>query len=377
MPVGRRQGRLNLFPFGSGMENVESQSTPDSPSTAGARLRQAREAAGLSRANIATQTKIAERHLLAIEENRFGDLAARTYAVGFSRAYARALGLDEADIAEQVRNQLDAEDYERTGRLEQSFEPGDPARVPPSRIGWVAAAGVVVVVAVLIAFWGSFLSPAGNLPDLVTSKPAAPPSAAPPPAAPSTRAAAATGPVVMTATADKVWVKITDAAGVQLLQKELALGESWTVPQDAQGPQLRTGRPDALKFTVGGKPVPALTDKPVTMSGVSLSAADLLARASRPGGASMPGAAPAPPPAVPSAAAGSPAPQTTSRTPSAAPAAPSRPTATTTLGERPVPASYRQAGSAAAQPAPAPATAASSPDSGPKAGLQPVSTVSE
>src|SRR3546814_15183499 len=92
------RGVLNLFPLGSGMETVENQSTPDSRSTAGARLRQAGEAAGRSRADIATLTKIAERHLLAIEENRFGDLAARTYAVGFSRAYERALGLDDRKI---------------------------------------------------------------------------------------------------------------------------------------------------------------------------------------------------------------------------------------------------------------------------------------
>lgn len=357
------------------MENVESQNPADSPSTAGARLRQAREAAGLSRADIATQTKIAERHLLAIEENRFGDLAARTYAVGFSRAYARSLGLDEADIAEQVREQLDAEDHERTGRGEPSFEPGDPARVPPSRIGWVAAAGVVVVVGLLLAFWGSFLSPAGKLPDLIAKKPQAPQSAAPAPAAPATRSTLANGPVVMTATADKVWVKVTDAAGNQLLQKELALGESWTVPQDAQGPQLRTGRPDALKFTVGGRQVPALTDKPVTMSGVSLAGVDLLAHGgANSGGMPTPGAVPAPPPAVPSAAAGSPAPQTTSRSPVAVPAAPSRPIATAALGGRSSPASYPQPAPSAVAPA-AGQTESATP--GAKASLQPVSTVSE
>lgn len=363
------------------MENVENQNPDDTPPTAGARLRQAREAAGLSRADVAMQTKIAERHLLAIEENRFGDLAARTYAVGFSRAYARALGLDEAKIAEQVREQLDAEDYERTHRREPSFEPGDPARVPPSRIGWIAALGVVIVVGLLLAFWGSFLSPAEKLPDLVAKKPEAPQSAAPVRAPSPGPAAVANGPVVMTATADKVWVKVTDAGGQQLLQKELALGESWTVPQDAQGPELRTGRPDALKFTVGGRQVPALTDKPVTMSGVSLAAADLLARASASGAATpLPGASPAPAPA-PSAAAGSPAPQTTSRSPAVAPLVPSRPSANATLGARSVPASYRQGGSAAAPaaalPAAVQAAAAPSPAGNPNPGLQPVSTVSE
>ncbi len=50
---------------------------------AGVRLRRAREAAGLSRADIAARTKIAERHLASIEEGNFAALASRAYAVGF------------------------------------------------------------------------------------------------------------------------------------------------------------------------------------------------------------------------------------------------------------------------------------------------------
>ncbi len=282
------------------MENVESQGTTGSSLTAGTRLRQAREAAGLSRSDIATRTKIAERHLLAIEQDRFGDLAARTYAVGFSRAYARALDLDEKEIAEQVRRQLEAEENAHVEPVEPSFEPGDPARVPPVRMAWVAAAGVVLVVGLLLAFWGNFLSPEGKLPDLIAEEKAAPKGPAPAPAPTTTQAVAANAPVVMTATAERVWVKVTDASGKQLLQKELSLGESWTVPQDAEGPQLRTGRPDALRFTVGGRPAPALSDKPATVSGVSLAATDLLAR-----GSTAPDAQPAP--AAPPAPAVSPA----------------------------------------------------------------------
>ncbi|GFM28408.1 helix-turn-helix domain-containing protein [Novosphingobium sp. PY1] len=278
------------------MEDVESNGAAVSPTTAGSRLRQAREAAGLTRADIATQTKIAERHLIAIEEDRFNDLAARTYAVGFSRAYARALGIDEVEIAEQVREQLHAGDHLRSELVEPSFEPGDPARVPPVRMAWIAAAGVVVVVGLLLAFWGSFLSPEGKLPDLIADKPVATASKAPvpgPAAAPS-RMAANTGPVVMTATADRVWVKVTDADGKQLLQKELALGESWTVPQDAAGPELRTARPDALQLTVGGQAVPEISDKPTLVSGISLAAADVLARGAGGAAGASTQAAPAP-----------------------------------------------------------------------------------
>lgn len=269
------------------MEHVENQDAGEmagaqaggpADRTVGPVLIRAREAAGLSRADIAAQTKIAERHLAAIEEDRLGDLAARTYAVGFSRAYARTLGLDEKEIAEIVRHQLEAEGG-REPVVVHDFEPGDPARVPSAKLAWIAAFGALVVIALLIAFWSSYLSPEGKLPDLLSPKPAAAPTrvAVPVPAATPT-AAPANGPVVLTATEEGVWIRVTDGAN-RLVETTLKKGETWTVPQTAQAPQLRTGRPDALALTVGGRAIPALAAKPMTMSGVSLIPADLAARA--------------------------------------------------------------------------------------------------
>jgi transcriptional regulator with XRE-family HTH domain len=285
------------------MENVETPGLARGDQSVGNQLRAAREAAGKSRSEIASQTKIAERHLIALEEDRLGDLAARTYAVGFARTYARAVGLDEQVIAAKVREQLEGEQVARPQPL-PSFEPGDPARVPTRRLAWIAGIGVVLVVGVLLAFWSSFLSPEGTLPDLIAPKveqpaatgaPATQAPVNPPPPAP------AIGPVVLTATGDKVWVKVTDGKGDQVLQKELALGESWTVPSGISGLQLRTGRPDALQISVGGKPLPALSTEPKLISGVSLAPADLLAR-SNPGAPSVtPGATAAPPPPAASA----------------------------------------------------------------------------
>jgi cytoskeleton protein RodZ len=280
------------------MENVESQGHARGPHSAGSQLRAAREAAGLSRADIASKTKVAERHLLSIEEDRLGDLAARTYAVGFARSYARAVGLDEKVIAAKVREQLDSEVGERP-QVAPSFEPGDPARVPTLRLAWVAAVGVVIAIVVLVVFWNSFLSPEGELPDLVAEKGAETQAPAAAPAPQSTTAPApapAQGPVILTATGDKVWVKVTDAGGAQVLQKELAIGESWTAPTGVAGLRLRTGRPDALQISVGGKALPPLATEPQVMSGVSLNAADLVARGNgAPATTSAPAATPATP----------------------------------------------------------------------------------
>lgn len=269
------------------MENVETQGLARGPQSVGNQLRAAREAQGRSLSEIASQTKIAERHLLAIEEDRLADLAARTYAVGFARTYARAVGEDERVVAAKVREQLDSETGQRVEYV-PSFEPGDPARVPTRGLAWIAAIGVIAVIAGLFAFRSNFFSPEGQLPDLVaeqTAVPAAPKVAAPVPQAP----APTQGPVVLTATGDRVWVKVTDGNGGQVLQKELAMGENWTAPSDVPGLQLRTGRPDALQISVGGKALPPLSTEPKLMSGVSLAAIDLLARAN---GASVPSAAP-------------------------------------------------------------------------------------
>lgn len=61
---------------------------------AGAQLRAAREAAGLSLDQVAQQLKLAPRQVRALEEENFGMLPGRTFTRGFMRNYARLLNLD-------------------------------------------------------------------------------------------------------------------------------------------------------------------------------------------------------------------------------------------------------------------------------------------
>jgi hypothetical protein len=84
--------------------------------------------------------------------------------------------------------------------------------------------------------------------------------------------------VVFTALTDGLWVKFYDGAGKQLMQKQMAKGESYTVPADAQNPMLWTGRPDQLGITIGGKAQPLLSPTQKTMQNVPVSAAALQAR---------------------------------------------------------------------------------------------------
>jgi len=75
-----------------------------------------------------------------------------------------------------------------------------------------------------------------------------------------------------------VWLKIYDADGERLIENQMAAGDQYTVPGDANDPQILTGRPDALTVTIDGKSVPALGTAERTIKDVGVSAAALLAR---------------------------------------------------------------------------------------------------
>ncbi len=255
----------------------ESVTNP-APGGVADRLREARLAAGLSLEDIASRTRVSVRHLAAIEEGRFGDLASRTYAVGFARAYARTVGLPEQEIAAAVRAETDQlDETERPRPI--AFEPGDPARVPGRGIAWLGVIAAVIVFAGIFAVWRTFIAPGVPLAELASAPaPSASATGAPAPKAVASVAAPTGGAVVFTATAPAIWVKFYDASGKQLMQKQLAQGESYTVPADAVGPKLWTGRADALAITIGGKPVAPVSTKPGKVKDVPVDAVSLLAR---------------------------------------------------------------------------------------------------
>lgn len=262
----------------------------------GVKLMRAREAAGMARAQLAAITRIPERHLAAIEAGDFAALPARTYAVGFSRSYAKALGLDENSIASEVRGELAAMAPELQRRVVPTFEPGDPARVPSAGLTWLAVLGVIAVIVAGLLLWRSLYAPAGSLGSLLPAETPAPVA----PAGPAQAAPAPSGPVVFTALEPDIWVKFYDSAGVQLMQKQLAQGESWTVPADQQQVLIWTGRPEALAITIGGQSVPKLSEVQTTLKDVPVTAAALLARGAPaatpvPAGTPPPAAASAPP----------------------------------------------------------------------------------
>ena len=71
--------------------------------TAGAALRAARQKRKISAADMAHYLRIRLAHVNAIEEGEFSQLPGRTYAVGWVRAYAQALGIVPEEILVSVR----------------------------------------------------------------------------------------------------------------------------------------------------------------------------------------------------------------------------------------------------------------------------------
>jgi cytoskeletal protein RodZ len=242
----------------------------------GPQLRAAREAMRVDLSHVAAQTRIPLRHLEAIERGDFTALPSRTYALGFSRSYASAVGLDPAAITDAVRVELSDTSMRRTVPS-PGMEPGDPARLPSAGLAWFGAFAALVLAVGAYAFYNAYFG-AGTQPgSLLTPAPEtknAPKAVALP--APSSTAPGEE--VMLTAMEDGVWLRLYEEGGERLFEGALAKGESLTVSATASDPRINTGRPDALAITVGNKPVARLADRPATVSGVPVSAVALLAR---------------------------------------------------------------------------------------------------
>lgn len=253
------------------------------PQGIGPQLRAAREAKGLTREQIAAETRISTRHIENIEVGNFAELPGRTYAVGFSRTLAKVVGLDENDVVAMVRAELDAGGVgqSRSTSAAATFEPGDASRAPGSKLVWFSLFAVVLLLVGIFFAARVLFSPAAELPSLLSDDDEAVVAEAEtggdaPAAAPVTG-----GAVVFTAEGE-AWVRFSAAQGRVLSEQILQEGDSYTVPADAEAPTITTARPDLLAITIGGESVPKLSDVMQTLEAEPISAEALLARDAAP-----------------------------------------------------------------------------------------------
>jgi len=252
-------------------EPLDEELTEQELPPVGERLRVAREAKKLTLEDVAAQTRIPQRHLASIETADWDNLPAPTYTIGFAKSYASTVGLDRTEIGNQLREEMGGQRFANTST--DVFEPADPRRTMPKGLV-IGAIGAVVVLIALMSWLNnrSLQQPEEPAANEVAQAPAAPAAR---PAAPTLASPAPQGPVVLTAT-EPVWLQVSERGGATLFSGMLQSGQTYAVPQNATAPVLKTGKPEALKVTIGSAAVPPVGPAATTVTNVSLLPADLM-----------------------------------------------------------------------------------------------------
>ncbi|WP_448578644.1 helix-turn-helix domain-containing protein [Thermaurantiacus sp.] len=233
---------------GAAVSDAEASREP----TLGRRLREAREAAGLSIAELAARTKIRQSYLTLIEADEHDRLPALTYALGFIKAYARTVGLDPEEAAARFRRESGRDDPPPS-TIE--LKPLEERRIPSRGLVIATTAATLLAVALLVAL-GFRGAPPAVAPEAgsATAVAASPEPVAPPPAA---EVAAPAAPVVLRAE-EEVWIRITDSrSGERFFEGTLAKDQRLEIPAD-RAMVLRAGRAGALRVMIGDEQLPPL-----------------------------------------------------------------------------------------------------------------------
>jgi len=269
---------------------MEGEPEPEAtlfPTTVGEKLRAAREAQDMSLAEIATATRIPQRHLEAIEKSNYASLPSITYALGFAKAYARAVDVDEVAIARELRGELSTT-YEPRPVPSPVYDLDGPRRSAPEGLVWFSLVLALVIAVGVGLYYGTnlFRGTAPEAEGLVI-----PPEETPAPDAGNGSVAAGGGQVALIAL-DTVWLRVTDGTGKILFEKEMHAGERYDVPAAADHPRARIARPDKVQVTLNGSNVAPLGDgaNPVDAE----ISPDALRARGQPGATPAPGATPTP-----------------------------------------------------------------------------------
>ena len=243
--------------------------------TVGERLKSEREKASMSLEDVAGKTRITIRHLEALEASQHTKLPGKTYILGFAKAYARALGLDDAEISAQLREELAQSDELTNHNYVETFEPASASRIPSKALAWTIAIIAAIALAAYLIWRTAQMDLSG--PDEVVTEEVRDTEAGSEAEQNEDNAqeVITTGKVIMTAT-DEVWLQISDADGKTIYENVMQDGDSYEIPADANNPVILTGRPDVLKFTVGGKSIKPLGDGKSTIKDVGVSAQALI-----------------------------------------------------------------------------------------------------
>jgi len=234
-------------------------------SSLGIRLRELREAKGVSLDDIARSTRVGRSHLEALETDSWGELPAPVFVKGFIRAYCEFLDASPNEALDLYR--------------EASGEPVKPERVqravqkPPSRLAGPLMISLVLFVALGASLFalriglkssprpvpavsgperGDAGSVASSAPVPVTTVPAVPERPAPVPAGEPTPA----GQRLLIRAVEPTWIRVQVDEG-QVAEELLQAGavREWTA---ARRFVLSVGNAGGLEVDLNGRRIPAL-----------------------------------------------------------------------------------------------------------------------
>lgn len=242
--------------------------------TVGELLKTAREAAGLTIADIAGHLKLSLPQLQALENNDFQRLPGPVFVRGFARSYARYLQMDETPLLAALDRQL-PRSVPAEKIPEQPLVSNDARPLPWRLIG---GALLVLIAAAMAGWW--LWGGSGNgraetevseqdpnvLAPMMTEQPASDAATASMPAALSTSEplASASEPVTASAPAGQsllsvkanaeVWMSVYDASGTRLMNATLASGEE-KILSGMPPLKVRISNINKLTLTYNNQPV--------------------------------------------------------------------------------------------------------------------------
>jgi len=225
----------------------------------GQRLKEARQAKGLTIEDIAAKTRVPKRHLESLEMGAWSRLPAPTYTMGFAKAFAGEVGLDRNEVADQLREEMG--DYRHTIPEWEGLEPADPNRAFPGWLVWTALLALAAAIGYFVWTHERGLAGADEA-DIPSLNEQAPAEVIP------------ANEVTLFAN-QPVTIRVMDGTTI-LIDRELAQGESFTVPASATAPILSTANPENLRITVGTGNAPAIGPAGIAVSAVSLLGPDLM-----------------------------------------------------------------------------------------------------
>ncbi len=243
------------------------------PSAVGAELRAARMAQNILLADAATQLRIKEAHLLALENGHFDDLPGAAYVSGFLRSYAQFLGLDahavQARFKQEMAALLPAPQLSMPTPIAESKLPNkailfgsaalallllivgsvwlfqEPTAEPAASASITAPAAPTTATAPVV----SAVEQAASEPAIPVAAPAV--SADEPAAIPSQLAKKEIIPITLHADGD-AYVQVRDGQNRVILNRLLRPGQSLELPQ-GEGYRLTLGNAGGVRLSVGDK----------------------------------------------------------------------------------------------------------------------------